>query len=177
MKDLRRLLALAGMCAILSEAAPQTADAFPPDSVTSRMDYENMLQQPGICLPGVAFQVTSGGLERRTLERIAVVVRVLQGRARSGRKIILYLACHTLKFFMALRLRQHQFAGFHHTALRVIQRIAPTVRIANAFLPVLAQHQPVVTVINNVDGRTAGKSPNQNIHLGKHGLVSLAKGG
>lgn len=51
MKDLRRLLALAGMCAILSEAAPQTADAFPPDSVTSVMDYENMLQQLGIRLP------------------------------------------------------------------------------------------------------------------------------
>ena len=51
MKDLRRLLALAGMCAILSEAAPQTADAFPPDSVTSVMDYENMLQQLGPTSP------------------------------------------------------------------------------------------------------------------------------
>ena len=64
MKDLRRLLALAGMCAILSEAAPQTADAFPPDSVTSVMDYENMLQQLGTRAnagPG------SGGATRTTV--------------------------------------------------------------------------------------------------------------
>ena len=51
MKILRYLLTLTGMCVLLSEATPQTPDAFPPDSVTSRMDYENMLQQLGIRLP------------------------------------------------------------------------------------------------------------------------------